>query len=125
MVGLRLPLQTDALWQEAPGLFLALPRGALLLFLGAFGLQDCFSCWLSLPSLSPLAWVNNGVNEAGGGRFGCCMAAHSRCGGKCVCMKVLAVVFSFATSGALESSLWLHCWSPFRRHYYEQLSSSV
>lgn len=82
--GGRLSLQTDALRQEAPGLFLALPRVALLLFLGAYGLQDYFSCCLSLPSLSPLTWVNNGVNEAGGGRFACCTAAHSRCGGKYV-----------------------------------------
>lgn len=73
------PLQMDALQQEAPGLFLT-----LLLFLGAFGLQDCFLCCLSLPRLSPLTGVNNGVNEAGGDRSGCCRAAHSRCGGKCV-----------------------------------------
>lgn len=25
-----------------------------------------------LPSLSPLTWVNNAVNEAGGSGFGCC-----------------------------------------------------
>ena len=79
---LCLSLQTDALRQEAPGLVLALCWVALLLFLGAFGLQECFSCCLSLPSLSPLTWANNGVNEARGGRFGCRTVAHSRCGGK-------------------------------------------
>lgn len=40
-------------------------------------------------------------------------------------MEVWAVAFSAATLGALESSLRPHCQSPFRRHYYEQLSSSV
>lgn len=40
-----------------------------------------------------------------------------------VCMKVSAPAFGVATLGARESSLRLHCWSPFRRRYYEQLSS--
>lgn len=77
-------LQMDVLCQEAPGLFIALHRVALLLFLGAFGFEDWFSCCLSLPSLSPLTWANDVVNEEGGSGFGCCMAARSRCGGKCV-----------------------------------------
>lgn len=90
------PQQMDALQQEAPGLFLT-----LLLFLGAFGLQDCFLCCLSLLCLSPLTGVNNGVNEAGGDRSGCCRAAHSRCGGKCVHRSVGC---SGATLGALGPS---------------------
>lgn len=92
--GYKLRLQMDALQQEAPGLVLT-----LLLFLGAFGLQDCFLCCLSLPCLSPLSGVNNGVNEAGGDRSGCCRVAHSRCGGKCACQSVGC---SGAISGALN-----------------------
>lgn len=42
-----------------------------------------------------------------------------------MCMKVSAIAFSVATLGVPESSLRLHCRSPFRRRYYEQLSSSV
>lgn len=41
-----------------------------------------------------------------------------------MCMQVSAVAFSVATLGALESSLRPHCRPPFRRRYYEQLSSS-
>jgi len=40
-------------------------------------------------------------------------------------MKVWAIAFSVATVEALESSLQLHCQSPFGRRYYRQLSSSV
>lgn len=85
------PLQMDALQQDTPGLVLT-----LLLFLGAFGLQDCFLCCLSLPCISPLSGVNNGVNEAGCDRSGCCGVAHSRCGGKCAYQSVNAI------SGALN-----------------------
>lgn len=52
----------------------------------------------SLLCLSPLSGVNNGVNEAGGARSGCCRVAHSRCGGKCAYQSVSCGV---AISGAL------------------------
>lgn len=49
--------------------------------------------------LSPLSVVDNGVNEAGGDRSGCCRVAHSRCGGKCAHPSVSC---SCAISGALD-----------------------
>lgn len=60
-------------------------------------------------------------------RDGAGLAAGWRCTAGVVgnmCVEVSAVAFSVATFGALESSLRPHCRSPFRRHYYEQLSSS-
>lgn len=57
-----------------------------------------------LPSLSPLTWVNNAVNEAGGSGFGCCRQHAAGVVGN-ACLEVPVNMLGTAAFRALRPSL--------------------